>query len=475
MTGLQTKVGFELRIDAPSDKQRAFFLARQKYVGYGGARGGGKSWAIRTKAVLLCLRYPGIKVMIVRRTYPELTANHILPLRELLGAHIARYHEQRKEYRFSSGSTITFRYCASEKDMGAFQGLEIDALFLDEATQMDERVFQMLTACVRGTNAFPKRFYLTCNPGGRGHAWFKRLFIDRSFKESENPDEYTFIQALPQDNAALMRAQPDYIDQLKSLPHSLREAWLYGKWDVFSGQVFAEWRDVPEEYATGVGTHVIDPIDIPAWWPIYRGFDFGYSKPFACYWASVSPDERIYVIRELYGIRGDEADAGAQMEPREIAERIRRIEHESFHGREIIGIADPAIFAHDRGESIAQIMAGPYPAGVIFSKGDHRRLPGLMQVHRRLAFGADGRPMLQVFSTCKHLIRTLPALVYDERDVEDVDTSQEDHAYDALRYILMARPMGAIDPASKRAPKPKLFDPLDIATEEDFYARYAIR
>jgi PBSX family phage terminase large subunit len=470
-----------LNLGRPNPKQARALLAHERYVGYGGARGGGKSWMIRTKAILLCLRYPGIRIAIIRRTYPELLANHIAPMRVLLGREIARYNDQRKEYAFPNGSVVHFRYCAGRGDMDRYQGVEYDVIFIDEATQMEEDVFEMFKACVRGVNALPKRIYLTCNPGGIGHAWFKRLFIDRNFKSEENPSDYTFIQALPQDNDALMEAQPDYLPQLLSLPHRLREAWAYGKWDVFAGQVFEEWRDDPDAYMTGIHTHVISPesIDIPAWWPIYRGFDFGYAKPFAVYWVAISPQNRAYVIRELYGIRRTEEgremdpDTGAQMDPQEIAAEIRRIEQESFAGRDIFGIADPAIFAHDRGESIAQMMIAA-PHFIAFAKGDHRRLPGLMQFHRRMAWGEDGRPMLYVFSTCRHLIRTLPMLVYDDKDVEDVDTTQEDHAYDALRYVLMARPMAGIDPASAPKPKEKHFDPLDLASEEDFYARYAI-
>ena len=178
----------ELVLPAPNEKQRLFLKDRHKYVGYGGARGGGKSWAVRVKAVLLCLRYPGIKVMIVRKTYPELQENHIVPLCEMLGCYadedgrIAVYNDAKKHIVFPNGSRILFRYLENEKDALRFQGTEVDVLFVDEATHQSESRMQKLRACVRGANDFPKRIYFTCNPGGEGHAWVKRLFIIKQFK-----------------------------------------------------------------------------------------------------------------------------------------------------------------------------------------------------------------------------------------------------------------------------------------------------
>ena len=150
----------ELRLPEPSEKQKQFLRDRHKYVGYGGARGGGKSWAVRVKAVLLCLRYPGIKVMIVRKTYPELQENHIVPLCEMLGCYadeagrIAVYNDAKKHIVFPNGSRILFRYLENEKDALRFQGTEVDVLFVDEATHQSESRMEKLRACVRGTNDF---------------------------------------------------------------------------------------------------------------------------------------------------------------------------------------------------------------------------------------------------------------------------------------------------------------------------------
>ena len=255
----------QLVIQRPNERQAVFLRARAKHIGFGGARGGGKSWAVRTKAKLLAARYPGIKLLIVRRTYPELMNNHIRQLRtELLG--VARYNDKDKILAFANGSTINFAYCAKDGDLDRLQGTEYDVIFLDEATQLSEYQMKTITACLRGVNDFPKRVYYTCNPGGQGHQYIKRLFIDRRFESGERPEDYVFIQSRVTDNKALMAAQPDYIQQLEALPEKLRKAWLEGDWNVFEGQFFEEFADDPDHYADRRFTHVIDPFEVPPEW-----------------------------------------------------------------------------------------------------------------------------------------------------------------------------------------------------------------
>ena len=162
----------------PNPKQLEFFRARERFVAYGGARGGGKSWAIRQKARLLALRWPGIRILILRRSFPELQENHILPLLSDLRG-LAQYRASEKAFLFPGGSRIKFGYCDRERDVDQYQGQEYDVIFLDEATQFTEYQYITLTPCIRGANDFPKRMYLTCNPGGVGHMWVKRLFVDR--------------------------------------------------------------------------------------------------------------------------------------------------------------------------------------------------------------------------------------------------------------------------------------------------------
>ena len=272
-----------LTMDRPNPRQQEFLRCRKKYVAFGGARGGGKSWAVRAKAKLLALRYPGIRLLLVRRTYQELEANHIRFLRQEL-AGLAEYRATARQFVFPNGSVLDFGYCAADGDMDRYQGAEYDVIFLDEATQLKEEWLRQFAACLRGVNEFPKRLYYTCNPGGPGHSYIKRLFIDRRFQAGENPDDYVFIPAKVTDNRALLKKQPDYLRQLEALPRRLRDAWLEGKWDVFQGQVFQEFTNDPAHYQDRRFTHVIAPFDIPREWPVYRSYDFGYAKPFSCGW-----------------------------------------------------------------------------------------------------------------------------------------------------------------------------------------------
>ena len=163
------KVMAVLRIAKPNEKQKQFLNAREKFIAYGGARGGGKSWAVRTKAVLLASEYPGIKILIVRRTYKELEGNHIRILRNMC-KNMARYNSTSKILTFNNGSTIEVMYCARDSDLDRLQGLEYDIIFLDEATQLSEWQMKAITATLRGVNTYPKRCYLTLHPGGQGHS-----------------------------------------------------------------------------------------------------------------------------------------------------------------------------------------------------------------------------------------------------------------------------------------------------------------
>lgn len=461
----------KLHIQAPSQKQRQFLTADTKHIAFGGARGGGKSWAVRTKAKLLALRYPGIRILIVRRTYSELTNNHINVLKlELDG--IARYTDKDKVLNFENGSTIAFSYCAKDSDLDRLQGVEYDVIFLDEATQLSEFQMRTICACLRGVNDFPKRIYYTCNPGGQGHSYIKRLFIDRDFQEGEDPKDYTFIQSLVTDNHALMQAQPDYMKQLEALPPKLKKAWLYGSWDIFEGQFFEEFRVSPdpegcqkagisieEAKRQGRFTHVIAPFDLNAGdkrgWTIYRSYDFGYAKPFSCGWWAIDHDGTMYRILELYGCTGV-PDQGVKWTPdRQFAEiaRIER-EHPWLKGRQIFGVADPAIWDASRGESVAD-TALRY--GIYFTPGDHKRIPGWMQCHYRLQFDGQGYARCYIFENCKSFIRTIRTLRYDEVCPEDLDTTGEDHIADEWRYLCMARPLR---PTAVTAETVQLVDPL---------------
>lgn len=460
-------------ISDPSERQKLFLQATAKHIGFGGARGGGKSWAVRTKAKLLAAQYPGIKMLIVRRTYPELLNNHISTLIDELRG-IAKYNRQDKIFKFCNGSTIKFGYCASDGDLDQYQGAEYDVVFLDEATQLQEMWIRKITACVRGVNGFPKRIYYTMNPGGASHGYIKRLFIDRRYEDGENPDDYVFIQSLVTDNRALMESQPDYIRQLEALPPKLREAWLYGRWDIFEGQFFEDFRAVPDSTlceAAGITveealeqrryTHVIPAFDISVGeargWTLMRSYDFGYSKPFSLAWWACDYDGTLYRVMELYGCTKT-PDEGVRWSPDEQFRKIREIEttHPWLKGRKIVdSIADPAIFDASRGESIAETAAR---YGIYFTPGDNERIPGWMQVHYRMQCDEQGYARMYIFDTCKAAIRTLPLMMHSETHPEDIDTKLEDHCPDEIRYMCMSRP---IKPVVKVQKEPVFFDPLD--------------
>ena len=475
----------QLILQPPNEKQKLFLSAKTKEVGFGGARGGGKSWVVRDKAKRLSLKYGrpnpnslGIKILIVRRTFPELVNNHInFLLTELHG--IARYNESKKVFTFFNGATIKFGYCNSDKDLDQYQGAEFDIIFLDEATQLKEEWIKKIKACLRGVNDFPKRIYYTCNPGGVSHGYFKRLFIDKQYEAGEDPNDYTFIQSLVTDNKALMASQPDYIKQLEALPPKLKEAWLYGRWDIFEGQFFEDFRTTPDiEKCAAAGitpeealaqhrfTHVIEPFDLNVGekrgWHIMRSYDFGYNKPFSLgYWA-VDYDGVLYRIMEMYGCT-QTPDEGVKWSPDEQFKRISQFEREHpwLKGRKIVdSVADPAIWDQSRGESIAETAAR---YGIYFTPGDNNRIPGWMQVHYRLQFDENGYSRMYVFNNCKAFIRTMPLMMYSETHPEDLDTKLEDHCPDEVRYMCMSRPVTPIIPVERKS---IISDPLDQFTDK---------
>ena len=463
-----------LTMPEPNPKQRKFMKDKHRYVAYGGARGGGKSFIAMWMAILFALSFPGIRICIVRKTLDELRNNYIYKMIPILHG-IAKYNKSEKIFTFPNGSTIKFEYCACDSDLDHFQGAEYDILFVDEACLLLEDWIDKIDACTRGVHfdpatglpiprKYPNRTYYMLNPGGPSHGYFKRLFIDRRYKEEEVPDNYSFIQALVTDNKVLMEQNPDYINTLRRLPPKLRKAWLEGEWDVFEGQFFEDLRLEPDVQAAvaagctddretlrkdGRWCHVIAPFDPKPGWKIYRSFDWGYSRPFSCGWWAVDYDGVVYRILELYGCT-DTPNEGVKWIPETVFKTIHEIEteHRWLKGKQIFGVADPAIWNAERGVSIAE-TAQKY--GVYFAPGDHERLAGWMQVHYRLAFDDNGFPMMYVFDTCKAFIRTMPTLMYDDHKPEDLDSDGEDHVADETRYFLMSRPIKprAIKPPSK--------------------------
>lgn len=291
-------------------------------------------------------------------------------------------------------------------------------------------------------------------------------------REVRRKQSRIFVPSSVFDNPALLENDPRYIQRLASMPEAERNALLYGDWDSFSGQVFTEWRNDPRHYADRVNTHVISPFQIPESWGIWCSMDWGYSKPFSVGWYAVDRERRLYRIREYYGCTGV-PNVGVRLEPGEVARTIRRIEGEdpNLKGRKISRVGDPAIWGSDGTESIGALFERER---IYFEKGEHARIDGKMQIHHRLAFDENGIPLLYVFDTCKHFIRTVPNLCYDESNVEDVDTAGEDHIYDELRYVCMKNP---IAPRARTLKKTPGYDPLELGEtgrydRYEFYRRY---
>ncbi len=464
------KIPLELQLTAT---QKQFMDADADEVLFGGAAGGGKSYGQLVDALVYALRYPKSRQLILRRTFPELEHSIIFTSLQFFPQKAARYSSSRHTWEFLNQSLIEFGYCAAEKDVLRYQGAEYDVVRFDELTHFTEEQYTYLLSRIRGVNPYPKQMKSSTNPGGIGHGWVKRRFIDgrkpgEIFEDEQTGAKRIFIPSFIQDNVFLMQADKGYQKRLEQLPEAERKALLYGQWDIFDGQVFTEWKNSPEGYKTRRWSHVISPFEIPRQWRRFRTFDFGYAKPFAVSWFAVDQDGRAYNYRELYGCSGT-PDVGVRWTAQRIAKEIREIEEREEKGLTITGYADPAIWnatGSDEG-SIAEMMERQ---GVYFEKGKNDRLAGKMQVHYRLSFDREGIPMLYVFDTCRNMIRTLPQLRYDSVNPEDVDTRQEDHLYDALKYFLMS------DPIAPHLQEPREIQPYHPLAQEKLldYGRFIL-
>ena len=432
----------------PNRKQWEFLNSTTRHTAYGGARGRGKSWVIREQAVMDAMKYgrpdkfsAGIRICIIRKTLVDLILNHLEPLK-LMTAGFAKYNANDKCFYFSNGSIIKFLYCCCDADADHFQGVEWDEIFIEESTQLQAEWIKKIAASCRGVNKFPHRVFYTCNPGGPGHEYIKRLFVDRNFEGKEKAEDYSFIQARVTDNKILQEYSPEYINFLENLPPKIRSAWLDGDWNIYSGMYFSEFINDPEHYLDRRWSHVISPIKIRPHWTIYMGMDWGYFKPFAVAWYAIDEDGVMYMFKELYGVQksGKDSlpDTGVEWPPEKVFQKILEMERTdpNLRGKNITRIADPAIFKSQTGTTIADTAA---ECGVYFIPGDNTRLPGWMQCRYRLQFNEAGFSRFYVTTDCPEFIRTLPTLQHDEHDIEDLDTKGEDHHADQWRYVSVAR------------------------------------
>ena len=411
----------ELVID-PNPKQRMFFESTAKYTAYGGARGGGKSWAMRIKLILLALNYAGIQILLLRRTLTELRENHLLPMQKLLEG-IAHYSASEKEFRFKNGSRIKLGYCDSESDVLQYQGQAYEVIGMEEATHFTEFQFLALTESNRASGnmktRFAPRMYFTCNPGGVGHEWVKRRFIDRSFRGSEKPEDYLFIKSLVFDNRYIMENNPEYVQTLMNLPESRRKAMLYGDWNAFEGAFFPEFDP---------GKHVVAPPGIPEGSIRFRALDYGLDMT-ACLWCFVTADGSVTVYRELY-------ESGLLLS--EAAKKIVALTAKGENVRYTVASPDLWNRRQESGRSGFELMTASGLKQLI--KADDARIPG-WRVVREYLKGGEHSPGLYISRECANLIRCLPLLRFDDRVREDAAGTPHEitHAPEALRYALCSR------------------------------------
>jgi phage terminase large subunit len=406
-----------LNLGTATPKQREFLDSTARYTAYGGARGGGKSHAMRLRAITGCASFPEIRILMVRRTYNELDSVIIQPLlNALAGAKSGKeagwftYHVTRREIRFANGSLIKFGHFGNSAAELEYQGQEFDWVMIDEATQLSERQFRILGACVRGSNALPKRMYLSANPGGIGHVWFKRLFVNSCYDKTENSADYIFIPATLDDNPYL---GDNYAAMLDALPEDIRRAHRYGDWEFSAGRFFTEFTQE---------LHTAKDFQIPDGWTRYRAFDYGLDC-FACVWVAVDYQGRCYVYREVEreGLLVSEA-----------AELMRQMT--APWERIVTTCAPPDMWSRqkDSGCTMAEIFI---TNGIALSRAPNSRVQGWLQVRERIREG------MLIFQSCRALISSMNLIERSPRDPGDCAAEPHllTHILDALRYYCAFR------------------------------------
>lgn len=420
-------------------KQQKFRDSIEQYpiCFFGGAKGGGKSKGLRLIMLLRRFKYPGSYGAIFRRTYPELEGNHIRPLLEEFPELRVYWHESKKLLTLPNGSTLQFCHCNNENDVGLYQGREFHDLAIDEAGQWTEAMFRKLLGSNRSSKpGIAAKAILTGNPGGPGHKWLKRLFVDKAYNNRERAGDYAFVQALVDDNPDLIQNDPDYIYRLESEPNeALRKAYRFGSWDIFAGQFFGE---------IDRSIHCIKRFDIPSHWNRFGAYDYGYNHPAAFGWFAVDEDGNVYLYRELIK---------AQMRVDQFAQAIRQYPDT----KDLMTIQA----GWDCWAKKAVLQAGTTPTiaeefmkhELFLTKAKIDRVNGAAQVRNYLAWQnlANGRnqPRFFILDSCPVSFDCLSRMEHDPNHAEDVlkvdsvegDPYAGDDAYDMIRYGLMSRPL----------------------------------
>ena len=432
----------------PKQKQFLEKVESTPITFYGGAKGGGKSKGVRDIMLLRRFKYPKTHGGLFRRTYKELEGNHIRPIFKEYPSLKEYWNESKKLLKLPNGSTIEFCHCEGERDVNLYQGREFEDLAIEEAGQWTESMFGTLLGSNRSsTPGFKPRALLTGNPGGIGHSWLKRLFIERRFKEIERPQDYAFVQALVTDNPALIENDPGYLHRLESEPNEvLRKAYRWGDWDIFAGQFFSELRRE---------VHFIKSFPIPRHWTKFGSYDFGFNHPAAFGWFACDEDGNVHLYREF---------VKAQLRVDQFCQRINEFDDTRF--------LNPVIAGHDcwaQKRSLVVDQAAPTVAeefsnhGIELMKAATDRIQGAANLRRYLAWQdlPSGRtePKLFIHDTCPVTFECLTRMQHDPDRVEDVlkqdatdgDVLTGDDPYDMIRYGLMSRPLEAEKPKEQHA------------------------
>lgn len=432
--------------------QKALIDCPYPEILFGGARGGGKTDGILGKYAIKEMRWGrGFNGVFFRKEMPQ-QDDLIERAKEIYGPTGAKWAEQKKQFALPHGGRLRFRPLESIADAEKYQGQSLSDAAVEEAGNYPQPTpIDRLFGCLRSSAGVPIQLMLSANPGGPGHQWIKQRYIDpapagfkRLVRLLPNGSEHhaVYIPSRIADNRILLAKDPGYVDRLHLVGSAnLVKAWLEGDWSVIEGAYFPEFS---------MAKHVIAPFEIPKHWARIRAMDWGSAKPFCVLWLAVAdgsnavPRGALVCYREWYGWNG-EPNVGCKMTATQVGDGIRKLEGDNPKGDEVL---DPAAFAQDGGPSIAERL------GLNFRRADNARVAragamgGWDQVRERL-IGIDGKPMLYLFSTITHLIRTLPALQHDPHKAEDVDTEAEDHAPDTLRYGCMSRPFIRDKPHSK--------------------------
>jgi hypothetical protein len=405
--------------------QTEFLAADEKDVLYGGAAGGGKSYAMLVDP----LRYAHKKAhraLILRRSMPELR-ELIDKSRELYPQAFpgCKFREVEKIWNFPSGAKIEFGFLERDADVYRYQGQAYSWIGFDEITHLPtEFGWNYLASRLRTTDPEIKT-YLRCtaNPGGVGSHWVKKRYVDSNPPNESflGKDGLTrrFIPARLTDNPYLAK-DGIYEQMLMSLPPVQRRQLLEGNWDVNEGAAFVEFDS---------DVHIITPFQIPITWERIKGIDYGYASESACIWGAMDKaDGTLIIYRELYrkGLTG--VDLGCIITDMEMEDPLS-----------VPGVLDTSAWARTgtTGPTVGESLV---KQGHKLRRADKNRIQGKIQIHEYLKVQPSGRPRLQIFNTCPNLIKELQSIPLDTRNPEDVDTHAADHAYDALRYLIMSRP-----------------------------------